>query len=371
MFNFKQYKWKQYNISLIILVILLSIIGVIMVSFVEPSSKTQKHIMGLVMGIIIMAITSMIDYHFICNCYILLYIINIILLSAVKIFGQAEYNAQRWLQIGGFSLQPSELTKIIMIIFMAQIFTILKDKMDRFSSVVISGILMAVPIIFVIIQPNLSTGILLALIYVVIIFAAGLHYKIILPILAVGIPLAGIAFWYVQQPNPMFIQSYQQKRILALLNPQDYPDLSYQQDNSSQVIGSGKLYGKALTEEDTDTRLSKNVPVAESDFIFAVIGEEFGFIGGCAILGLLFIVVIKCIIIAKSARDHIGMLIAIGISAMFAFQIFINVGVATFILPNTGQPLPFVSYGLSSLFGSMIGIGLILNIGLQRKNYRG
>lgn len=374
MFNFKQYRWKNYNIPLILIVLILSCISIVMVGFVEGDSKSTKHILGIILGFCIMLFVSIVDYHFLCRMMWLLYGVNLILLLMVKFspLGKEQYNSKRWLDLKFFDLQPSELTKIFMIIFLAQLFTILRKKMDKFSTLIISFILMGIPIFLILIQTNLSTSLVLMFIYVVMIYAAGLSYKIIFPVVAIGAPLIIATLWYIQQPFQELLEPYQQTRVLSILNPDDYPDAMYQQNNSIQAIGSGQLYGKLILDDGdrNEIRGSKYVAVAESDFIFAVIGEELGFIGSCAVIGLLILIVIQCIITSMKAVDYTGMLIAIGLSSMFAFQVFVNIGVATSILPNTGLPLPFVSYGLSSLMGSMMGIGIILNIGMQRKNYR-
>ena len=142
----------------------------------------------------------------------------------------------------------------------------------------------------------------------------------------------------------------------------------YQQMNSIKAIATGQLYGKLLAEGPSSVRGYNSVGVNESDFIWSVIGEEFGFLGCCIIIFLLSLVIIMCLMTARKAKDRLGKLLAIGVSSMFMFQVFANIGVATMILPNTGLPLPFLSYGLSSLISSMIAIGLIINIGLQQKN---
>ncbi|NLO08464.1 MAG: FtsW/RodA/SpoVE family cell cycle protein, partial [Clostridiales bacterium] len=190
---------------------------------------------------------------------------------------------------------------------------------------------------------------------------------IILPILVVGIPLVIGLFWYVQQDYQVILSDYQQERILSRLNPEAYPGTMYQQDNSIQAIGSGQLIGKLFAESESAIRGYRHVPIAESDFIFSVVGEELGFIGSIFILLLFSFIIYKCLSTARKAPDRMGMLIAIGIASLFAFQVFVNIGVATAILPNTGIPLPFLSQGLSSLISGMIAIGIVLNIRLQPK----
>ena len=189
------------------------------------------------------------------------------------------------------------------------------------------------------------------------------------PVAAIVIPVIGFLFWYIQQPNQKLLKGYQLERITGWLNPENQGlGVMYQQNNSVVAIGSGKLYGKLL--EGTDTaRNYTSVDVTESDFIWTPIGEEFGFIGCMIVLLLLSVIVIKCFIAAKKARDYLGMMIAIGIGVMFCFQTFFNIGVATSLLPNTGLPLPFLSNGLTSLLSNMMAIGILLNIGIQP--YRG
>ncbi|ROR29146.1 rod shape determining protein RodA [Mobilisporobacter senegalensis] len=372
MFNFKQYNWKNFNFPLVTIILILSVISVIMVGFVEGDSKSLKHILGIIFGIFLMLGVALVDYHFLCRLMWVFYGINLILLLLVKFspLGKEQFSSKRWLDLKVFDLQPSELTKIFMIIFLAQLFTIMREKLDKVSTAVIALILMGIPTFLILIQTNLSTSLVLMFIFLVMIYTAGLDYKIIIPTLAVGIPVSVAMLWYIQQPFQKILQPYQQRRVLSILHPELYPDAMYQQNNSVQAIGSGQLYGKLLFDNGTEIRGSKYVAVAESDFIFSVIGEELGFIGSCLVIGLLVLLVIQCINTARRANDYTGMLVAVGLSSMFAFQVFVNIGVATSILPNTGLPLPFLSYGLSSLMSSMMGIGLILNIGLQRKNYR-
>jgi rod shape determining protein RodA len=243
-------------------------------------------------------------------------------------------------------------------------FAIMRAKISNFLVILISLILVAVPVVFILDQPNLSTSMLIMFIFLIMIFAAGLSWKIILPVLFIGIPCLIGLFWYVQQDYQTLLTPYQQERVMSFLHPEDHPETMYQQDNSVSAIGSGQLYGKAFNS-DTSTRYYDSIPISESDFIFSVAGEEFGFIGSCIILGLYAIIIYICLMTAKKAPDYLGMLIATGIASMFMFQVFINLGVATSFLPNTGIPLPFLSSGLSSLISGMLAVGIILNIRIQ------
>ena len=364
MFKFKNYDFKRYNISLLFAVITLVSIGVFLIKQVKPDDY-KKQILGLIGGLMIVAIVSLIDYHFISSFYIVLYMANLALLVLVKLIGVEHNNAQRWLDLKFFELQPSELTKIILIIFFAKLFTIFEHRINNAIFLLLSIILMAIPTFLILTQTDLSTSLVLMMIFAMLIFAAGLSWKIILPIVIIGIPLGIGLFWYVQQDYQAILNPYQQERILSILNPEAYPGTMYQQDNSIQAIGSGQLIGKLFDDSESAIRGYRHVPIAESDFIFSVAGEELGFIGSVLILLLFLFIIYKCLSTARKASDRIGMLIAVGIASMFAFQVFVNIGVATALLPNTGIPLPFLSQGLSSLISSMIAIGIILNIRLQ------
>lgn len=370
MFNFKQYDFKRYNFTLLIIVAILGVIGAFLIKQAnEP--LYLKHLVGIVGGIIFAVVLSLIDFHFICSFYIVLYVINLILLVLVRVMGTTVNHAKRWLDIGITQFQPSELSKIIIIIFAAKLYTIFRNKINNAWVLILSTVAIAIPTFLILIQTNLSTSLVIMFIFLMMIFAAGLKWKIIIPILVIGIPSILGLFWYIQQDYQILLKPYQQKRVLSFLNPEEYPDLLYQQDNSELAIGSGQLYGKILNDDSDDSRIYDIIPISESDFIFSVAGEEFGFIGSCLIIGLYMVIIYICLMTARKAPDYMGMLIAIGIASMFTFQLFVNIGVTTKLLPNTGIPLPFLSSGLSSLASGMMAIGLILNIRLQPKRSRG
>jgi rod shape determining protein RodA len=371
MLKFKKYDFKQYNIGLLIVVIILGIIGAFLIKQVQVEGENIyiRHIAGLAGGIFLAVIVSLFDYHFICKFYIVLYGINLVLLFLVKAIGITKNNSQRWLTLG-VQFQPSELTKIILIIFVAKLFTMVRQRINNVFVLLFSAIAIAVPTYFVLKQPNLSTSMVIMFIFVMMIFAAGLRWKVILPIFVIGIPCFFGLFWYIQQDYQVLLHDYQQERVLSILTPELYPETMFQQKNSISAIGSGQLYGKFFIDNDKDVRRYDSVPISESDFIFSVAGEEFGFIGSCIIIGLYAIIVYICLMTAKKAPDYMGMLIAVGIASMFMFQVFVNIGVATQLLPNTGIPLPFLSSGLSSLVSGMLAIGMILNIRLQPKKIR-
>jgi len=363
----KQYQYKKYNITLIIAVIILGLTGAYLikqVQTVEDGNLFLRHLLGLVGGIVLAIIVSLFDYHFICAFYIVMYLFNLALLILVKVNGVSINYAKRWVQIAGIQFQPSELSKVILILFFSMLFSKLRHKLNTFWVIFLSLVLIGIPVFFILEQPNLSTSLLIMFIFCALIFAAGLSWKIILPVLFIGIPAAIGLLWYVQQDYQILLKDYQQNRVMSILHPEEHPETMFQQDNSVTAIGSGQLYGKAFTDN-TEIRNYKYVPISESDFIFSVAGEEFGFIGCCLILAVYAFVIYNCLMTAKKAPDFLGMLISVGVASMFMFQVFINIGVASSLLPNTGIPLPFISYGLSSMISSMIAVGLILNIRIQ------
>ncbi len=373
MFKFKQYDFKRYHISLVIVVLILGAIGSYLILQVQATGENLfiKQILGIVGGLCIVAFVSLVDYHFICSFYIVLYLINLILLVLVKLIGVSMNESQRWIDIKVTMFQPSELTKIIMILFIAKIFSIFRAKINNVLVLLFAVAATAVPTFLILIQTDLSTSMVIMFIFVMMLFAAGLSWKIIVPVLVVGIPAFMALFWYVQQDYQVILSPYQQERVLSILDPEAHPETMYQQLNSIDAIGSGQLYGKLITDNDSQVRGYKHVPISESDFIFSVAGEEFGFIGSCGVIALYAVIIYICLVTARKAPDYMGMLISVGIASMFMFQVFVNIGVATALLPNTGLPLPFLSSGLSSLMSGMISIGIILNIRLQPKKIRG
>ena len=245
-----------------------------------------------------------------------------------------------------------------------------EEKLNTPKVLFASFALAAVPLGLIVMQPDLSTTIVTTLIFVTLLFVAGLSYKIVVGVLSVSIPSAIILFTLLIQDKIPFIRQYQLTRIMAWLYPEDYPADAYQQQNAIMAIGSGQLWGKGLNNTDaTSVKNGNFIPEPQTDFIFAVAGEELGFIGTAIIIILLLFVTIECILIARKARDTAGKMICCGFAALVGFQSLVNIGVASGLLPNTGIPLPFVSYGLTSLLSLYIGVGLVLNVGLQKKKY--
>lgn len=367
----KPYHLKDVKYGLVISVIAISIIGVMVIGSAKQAVQGRQ-IIGLVAGVILMIILSMIDYVWLLNFYWILYGINIIALVCVKLFGTNVNGAQRWIDIGVTNFQPSELSKILVVVFFAKFLMNHEDDLSSAATILKAVGLIAPTLILIVLQPDLSTTLSIALVFCAMMYLAGLSYRFIGTLIAILVPVTIIFISIVVQPNQPFLHDYQQKRILAWLEPQKYAsDEAYQQNNAIMAIGSGQLTGKGLNNNTTTSVKNGNfISEPQTDFIFAIVGEELGFVGCCIVIGLLLLIVVQCILIGLRAQDLAGRIICCGVAAQIGFQSFINIGVATGILPNTGIPLPFVSYGLTSLISLYMGIGIVLNIGLQPKKYQ-
>ncbi len=367
---FKKYQLKDYNYILVIAVTILSIIGILTVGSASPSAQT-KQIVGVCLGIVVMLVISFVDFEWILNFYWVIYGINIFLLLCVKFFG-ANYNgAQRWIDLKFTTLQPSDLTKIFLILFFAK-FLMNYENQIKEPRMILKCVLLVLPSLYLIFtQPNLSNTICITAVFCVLMFLGGVSYKVIGIALGTAIPLAALLLGLALLPNQPFLKGYQQDRILAWVYPEKYAtDTGYQQQNSIMAIGSGQLSGKGLDNNTTTSVKNGNFLLeADTDFIFAIIGEELGFIGCCVVIFLILFIIIQCIIIGMKAQSLSGQIICGGVASLIGFQSFINMGVATGVLPNTGLSLPFVSAGLTSIICFFAGIGFVLNVGLQPKKY--
>lgn len=364
----KHYRVRDYNFKLLIMVIALAVIGIIAVGSAQESLQT-KQIVGFAFGVFLMLVLSLFDYAVILKFYWLIYFFNVVLLFLVIMMGDEGGGAQRWLELGGIRFQPSEIAKIFIILFFAQFILKHQNKLNTFQYILACVVLFAIPAILVFKQPDLSTTIIICLIFCTIMFVGGISWKIITGILAVFIPAAIIIITLILQPDQNLINDYQKNRIVAFFNKEQYANAEgYQQEYSVMAIGSGQLTGKGYKNNQiSSVKNADFIAEQQTDFIFAVIGEEFGFVGTTVVVLLILFISMECFLVARRAKDIAGTIIAASIGAQLGFQSFVNIGVVTYLLPNTGLPLPFVSYGLTSLISSFIGIGFVLNVGLQCK----
>lgn len=365
----KLYKLKDYNFRLVLWLLAISILGVLLVGSAEQSLQSRQ-LLGLILGLIVMVIFSLIDYSWMLNFYWVIYGVNLLMLIGVRIIGESSGGATRWISIAGIRFQPTELTKIFLILFFARYFMDNENRINKLRTLIQSVLLIALPLILVYIQPDMKNTITITLLFCVLIYVSGISYKIIGGAVILVVPLIAIFLSIIVQPDQTLIKDYQRNRIMSWLHPdsEEYQDDMTQQKNSITAIGSGELTGKGLNNNEVSSANKGNfVSQIQTDFILAVAGEELGFLGTCSIVVLLLLIDLECILIGRRAKDMAGKLICCGVATLVALQSFLNICVATGMMPNTGTPLPFVSYGLTSLVSLYIGMGIVLNVGLQSK----
>lgn len=365
----KKYSLKDYNFRLIFYVIILNVIGILLIGSASPSVQ-GKQFFGMISGLTIMVVTSFINYNWILKFSWVMYAFNLLLLASIFVVGSDAGGATRWVQIGPLRFQPSEIAKIFLILFFANFIQKNNEKLNTMKIFFMIIIFAAVPLALIKEQPALSTSIITAIVICGIWFVGGLSYKIVGGVLAVAIPTFVVSIILIVTKGSSFLKDYQYGRVMSWLQPEKFPMTARQQQNSIMAIGSGQLFGKGLNNTGAASVKSGNyIGEIHTDFIFSIAGEELGYVGCLIIIGLLILITIECMLIAKKSKELSGRLIATGMGTLIVAQSFVNIGVATGFLPNTGLPLPFVSYGLTSLWSLYIGIGLVLNIGLQPKKY--
>ena len=371
---FRLYHLKNFNFRLVICLMALSGIGVLLVGSAKESLQTRQ-LIGVIFGLAVMLTVSLIDFSWLLNFYWIMYGFNLLMLLFVIVspWAKTTGGATRWINIFGFQFQPSELSKILLILFFAKYLMVHENELNKLKTIVKSLILISIPLALVYSQPDMKNTLTIAALFCILMYVAGLSYKIIGGVLLIGIPLAVIYLVLVTQTNLPIINDYQRNRIMTFFYSEDetYSDSRTQQNNSIMAIGSGQLTGKGLNTTSVSANNGNFISEIQTDFIYAVAGEELGFIGSAAIILLELFISLECIFNGRKAKDLSGTLICCGMGALIMIQSFINICVATGLFPNTGTPLPFVSYGLTSLVSLYIGIGCVLNVGLQSRIYPG
>ncbi|MCL2572165.1 MAG: FtsW/RodA/SpoVE family cell cycle protein [Defluviitaleaceae bacterium] len=374
---------KSFDYLLALTVIAVSVFGIVMIytsanhsgmpvaqqlAFGGLWRLQQVHVIS---GTVLMLIFACIDYRLIGRLYLIIYGVLMALLLALFIMGpDPATNTARWLPIpipglGVLSLQPSEFAKIFMIIFLAKFLEVKKDSYNKILWLGLVLFSIAVPVFFVATQPSLSAALVITFASLVVLFTAGLKWRYIIIGVAIVVPIL-VFFWLdLQREEPILLYrifaEYQVTRIRTNLYPIPGSDEWRQIEESRRAIAAGGLTGRGFMDNQI------YLIFAHNDLIFSVVAEQFGFVGSGILLGAILIMVVKCILIALRAIDMQGKLIAAGVAGMLIFETFVHVGVVTGLLPATGMPFPFMSYGGSMIWVHMIAMGMVLNIGLKRE----
>lgn len=325
----------------------------------DPWTFVRARFFHLFLGVSAMALLIAIDYHALARLWMPLYVANLLLLFLVLIIGRETQGAQRWISLGFLgTVQPSEFAKLALVITLATHLSARRGPYRRLRELVPFLLHAGLPMILIIQQPDLGTALVYLAILFGMLYAAGVEPRPLLCVAGGGVVLSPL-FW-------LFLKDYQRKRLMAFLDPlQDPLGAGYAIIQSKIAIGSGQILGKGYLHG-TQTML-QFVPEHHTDFIFTVVGEELGFVGAVVILSLFLVWLWRAVAIAMGARDSLGMLIAVGVTSMMAFHVFVNVGMTIGLMPITGIPLPFLSHGGSALVTSLMAAGLLLNVWMRRR----
>jgi len=371
--------WRHFDFWLMGAVAFLTLFGIVMIrsaiagniELIEGNT-VQKQIIFAITGFAVIGIMAVIDYKILSALSRPLYVGTIAVLAILVFFGGALFGSARWFVLGPILIQPSEIAKIVIILVLADFLARHQNKIHNLGWVVRSLILTLGLVIWILLQPDLSTSIVIFVIWFALVWAAGLEVRYVLIAGGVGALLVGISLplmliTYNPEREGGIIKAYQVERIINFLFPDPEARFGaiYNVQQALVSIGSGGWLGKGY-ESGTQVQL-RFLKVRHSDFIFSALAEEFGFAGTIIVMALLLFIILRCLRAARLASDTFGALIAYGVATILAFQAVVNIGMNLQLLPVTGLPLPFVSYGGSSLLSMLLGIGLVESVILRHK----
>lgn len=345
----------------------------------QPYYYVKKQMLWILVGFLAMLLTASFNYSFLMRVANYIYVANIAILLAVFAFGFEAKGAQRWISLGFFDLQPSEFAKIAIVISFAAFLSRRQEHLNTVSDVLLCFLHIGIPLLLILKQPDLGTSLVLLAIMLGMMLVAGVNRKLMITLVAAIFLMVIIIFGVLfvatdgfqkpaeEFPVPLPLQPYQLMRLIIFVNPDMDPlGSGYHVIQSKVAIGSGHLFGKGLGN---GSQVQGNfLPEHHTDFIFSVVGEELGFLGSSMVLLLFFLIVYRMMKIAGEARDIFGTLIVVGVASMLSFHILVNVGMTIGIMPVTGLPLPFLTYGGSGMLANMIAMGLVLNVNLRKEN---
>lgn len=358
-----QSPYKRFDYVLFFSVLILSVIGLFVLNsaVLNKTNILKSQVLAFIMGIALCLILSLIDYKNLKFLSLFFFFCAMGLMVVTLFFGSGEeLGNKNWIKIAGMSVQPSEFAKIAYIILASVFLERIKDSQEKNKSDIIKFIVYSgIAVGFVLLQKDLGTALVFGFIFLIFIFIAGIPYRYIF--ILCGCLTLSLPFVWIYVLNDR-----RKERILSFISPERDPlGAGYNVLMSKMAIGSGQLFGQGY-KNGIQTQ-NGSVPVNESDFIFSVVGEEFGFIGGMVIILLGLIIILRCIYIAKNASDSYGAFLAIGITGMITFNYIENIGMSIGVLPVTGLPLPFVSQGGTAMLVNFIAIGIVMSISSRRK----
>lgn len=373
--------WRHFDVWLLAAVAALTIASVAMIQSAIAGNESlaelvPRQMIYALIGLVVVVVAAAIDYRFWSAIARPIYIIVLLLLGLILAAGFVGFGAARWFNVGIVLIQPSELSKVLMVIVLANYLARHQPEIQQFRTFLRSLILMGVPAALVFLQPDLSTAIVLAVLWVALAFASGAKLKYFLVLLAIVVlilvlltPLLIDYFsgGYQAEEDFFFVQRYQMQRIVSFLlpDPEAHHGESYNVNQAKIAIGSGGWFGQGYGHG-TQTQL-RFMKVRHTDFIFSALSEEFGFVGAVVLLLVLGFIILRCLRAARMARDQFGALICYGVAILLLFQSAINIGMNLALIPVSGLPLPFFSYGGSSLLTSLLGIGMVESVILRHK----
>ncbi len=352
-------KMNNYLLVNALIIVAISVSTIYSATISKGESFYIKESIWGVIGVVAYFVVSFIDYRKYFKYYKLLYVLNIILLASVLIFGVSRLGAQRWISLGPISIQPGEVGKVLIVITLSAFLTTnFREKFIGFRGIIIAGLHIAPILLLILKQPDLGTTLIIVMSCGVIMFMYNLEWKTIILLVVSGGIFVPFSYFFL-------LKDYQRQRVLTFLNPEnDLLGSGWNVTQSMIAIGSGELYGKGFLKS-TQSKL-RFLPEAHTDFIVSVFLEERGFLGGVVLFVLYVILIMQILYIADTTKDSFGKLVCYGIGSIFFFHFVINVGMTMGIMPVTGKPLLLMSYGGTSLLISFIMLGIVQSIRINR-----
>lgn len=360
--------WRRFDFVLMGVSLLLTLFGVLMIrsatqGAIDPEliNRVPDQIRFAIIGFMVLFGLAALDYRLLGSVHLYLYGLMVLLLILVKLFGvEGDGGAQSWLNVG-IRIQPSEIAKVLIIITLGNLLAQNYHRQADLRTVIMSLIHIGIPTVLIFIQPDLGMTIVFAVMWFVLMFAAGLrlkHVAIATAVLLISLPFTVPTIWEKMEP-------YQRLRITSFISPESDPDAFYNINQARISIGNGGLYGRGYGQGPQNA--GRFLRVRHTDFIFSVIAEEFGFIGGIAVTALLSIITLRILRAARLAADPLGSLICYGVATFIFFQTFVSIGMNLSLMPVTGLTLPFISSGGTSLLSTLAGVGLVESVVMRRR----